>query len=125
MNMWGIILIVVIVFGITMIGFGFLFERHSPKKINFIFGYRSLRSMKNQETWEYGNKLSGLLLSRLGIALFICSIAALIFVHGSSDTAIRNVGIVIVVVHALLIVISALATELALHKHFDKNGNRL
>jgi len=53
MTMWGIILLVVIVFGITMIGFGFLFERHSPKKINFVFGYRSFRSMKNQETWDY------------------------------------------------------------------------
>ena len=123
--MWNIILVVVIVFGITMIGFGFLFEKHTPKKINFILGYRSFRSMKNQETWEYGNKLSGLLLSRLGIALFICSTAALIFVHGSSDIVIRNVGIAIIVVHALLIVISALATELSLHKHFDKDGNRL
>ena len=124
MGMWGIILVVVIVFGITMIGFGFLFERHSPKKVNFVFGYRSFRSMKNQETWDYGNKLNGLLLSRLGIVLFICSIAALIFAHGSSDTAIRNVGIVIVVVHAVLVVSSALATELALHRHFDNDGNR-
>ena len=125
MNMWGIILVVVIVFGITMIGCGFLFEKHTPKRINFILGYRSFRSMKSKEAWEYGNKLSGLLLSRLGIALFICSIAALIFVHGNSDIMIRNVGIAIIVVHALLIIISALATELALHKHFDKNGNRL
>jgi len=123
MNIWGIILIVVIVFGVTMVGFGFLFERHSPKKINFVLGYRSFRSMKNQETWDYGNKLSGLLLSRFGIILFIISTAALIFVHGSSETIIRNVGIAIIVLHAVIIVSCALATELSLHRHFDKDGN--
>jgi uncharacterized membrane protein len=121
--MWGIIFAVVCVFAATMIGFGFLFEKHAPKKRNFILGYRSFRSMSSQEAWDYGNKLSGLLLSRLGIALFVCSVAALIIVHGSSTTTTRTVGIVIVVVHALVVIFSALATELELHKRFDKDGN--
>ena len=41
-----------------MIGFGKYFMKGGPKQINGVFGYRTPRSMKNQETWSGGLHIS-------------------------------------------------------------------
>ena len=35
-----------------MVGIGARFLKHPPKTINALYGYRTARSMKNQETWN-------------------------------------------------------------------------
>ncbi|AIY79020.1 SdpI family protein [Clostridium cagae] len=40
----------IIILGIIFIIIGFIFKAFPPKKINSIFGYRTLLSMKNQDT---------------------------------------------------------------------------
>ncbi|MDH3711262.1 MAG: SdpI family protein [Cyclobacteriaceae bacterium] len=46
---------------------GLLFYTFPPKKINLIYGYRTRRSMRNQETWEAANRYSSLLMILAGI----------------------------------------------------------
>lgn len=38
---------------------GLVLYIYPPKKINGIYGYRTTRSMKNQENWDYAQKLGG------------------------------------------------------------------
>jgi uncharacterized membrane protein len=38
-----------------MIGFPLYFLKRPPKKINSTYGYRTPRSMKNQELWDLAN----------------------------------------------------------------------
>ncbi len=38
---------------LTMLIIGFLFSQHAPKTINPVWGYRTTRSMKNKDTWEW------------------------------------------------------------------------
>ncbi len=40
----------IIILGIIFIIIGFIFKAFPPKKINSILGYRTLLSMKNQDT---------------------------------------------------------------------------
>ena len=35
-----------------------VFKLFPPKKINYLYGYRTKRSMKNQETWDEANRYS-------------------------------------------------------------------
>ncbi len=35
---------------------GALMKKRSPKKITVLYGYRTERSMKNEDTWQFSNK---------------------------------------------------------------------
>jgi len=124
MGIWGIILLVVLVMSATMIGFGLYFSLAGPKKINFVFGYRSPMSMKNLETWRFGNVYAGRYMWITGIILLIGSLATLFAVMSSDDTVIRTAGIIIIIVHAVMIFGTIISTEIALRRVFDRHGNR-
>ena len=123
MGMWGIILLVVCVMYATMIGFGLFFYLAGPKKINFVFGYRSPMSMKNLNTWKFGNIYAGRCMWSTGAVLLVGSLVTLFVVMNSSETVIRNAGIVIIIAHAVMIFGSVISTEIALRKRFDHHGN--
>jgi hypothetical protein len=59
-----------------------------------------------------------------GIILLIGSLAALFAVMNSDATVIRNVGIVIIIAHALMVFGTIILSEIALRKNFDSEGNR-
>ena len=123
MGLWGIILLVVCVMSATMIGFGLYFYLAGPKKINFVFGYRTPMSMKNLDTWKFGNAYAGRCMWSTGAVLLIGSLAALFAIMNSDVTVIRTVGIIIIIAHAVMIFGSVISTEIALRKRFDHNGN--
>jgi uncharacterized membrane protein len=50
---------------------GLLWRRFPPKKINYFYGYRTRRSMANQEIWDYANALGAKMLLYLGLILFL------------------------------------------------------
>ena len=123
MGLWGTILLVVCVMSVTMIGFGLYFSLAGPKKINYVFGYRTPMSMKNLDTWRFGNVYAGRYMWRTGVILLVGSLAALFAVMTSGDTVIRTVGIIIIIVHAVMIFGTVILTEIALHRRFDRQGN--
>jgi len=124
MGMWGTILVVVLIMSATMIGFGFYFSVAGPKKINFIFGYRTPMSMKNLDTWRFGNIYAGKYMWRTGCVLLIGSLAALLAIMNSAETTVRTVGIIIIIAHAVMIFGTIILTETALRRNFDRHGNR-
>lgn len=48
-----------------------------PRKINHLYGYRTPRSMRNQEIWDFAQHQSARLMMRSGLILFLAGIAAL------------------------------------------------
>lgn len=48
-----------LVLSATMIGFGRLFQKNPPQEINSLYGYRTARSMKNRETWDFAHHYIG------------------------------------------------------------------
>ena len=43
----------------VMLYFGWRFLNRPPQKINALHGYRTSRSMKNQQTWDYAHQVCG------------------------------------------------------------------
>lgn len=60
--------------GPLMLLFASLFFFFPPKKVNYLYGYRTFRSMKSQEAWNFANRFSAKYL--LGVSLITCLMQA-------------------------------------------------
>jgi uncharacterized membrane protein len=107
-----------LIFGLVTLGFGIIPKIVRPKKINSWYGYRTTLSMKNQETWDEGNKYSTnqyiiagvilLILGKIGFALF------------------QSKGYLVPLVAFIpVLMLTVFTTEKHLKKVFDSNGIRI
>ena len=109
---------------LVMLIFGAVFIRRAPKKINYFFGYRTERSMKNKDTWEFAHKYIGKIWLVVGAILLVLSLAVMLFLYGASEAVISLIGTVLTFLQLVGIIVPVFPTERALSKGFDNNGNR-
>ena len=111
---------------ITMISFGHSFEKKPPKiaRSKFAFGYRTVMSMRNEETWEYAHRFFGKLWFRFGIVVGLISIIVLFFFIGKDKDTIGFAGMIICYVQLAAMLLPVIPTEISLRRRFDKYGNR-
>lgn len=124
MGFWIFMLAIGLLIPAIMIVFGKLFERSAPKKINFIFGYRTDMSMKNKDTWEFAHNHIGKLWFRLGLLLVPVTVIPMLFVIGGSEGIVATVGLIVNFVNLIALVVPIFFTEKELNRVFDKDGNR-
>lgn len=94
-----------------------VFRQFPPKKINNFYGYRTSRSMKNEDIWEEANRYSSNLLVLLMVGVVIFQAFAIMLF--SETVAIMSSTVVLVLAVILLIPL----TEMHLNKYYDKDGN--
>ena len=58
---------------------GFAFWMYPPKQINEFYGYRTTRSRKSQEAWDFAQRYSAKLMTIFGLAALIVAAAAHLF----------------------------------------------
>lgn len=120
---WFMLICNVLVPLITIIA-GWFMWKHTPKKINNVIGYRTNRSMKNEDTWKFAHHFCGKLWWIMGWIIFGMSVIVLIpFFNFTYDT----IGIVVVIcvaVQSVILVTSIIPTEIALKKTFFDDGSR-
>lgn len=121
---WIFMLIMVLLIPATMILFGKRFMDSPPKNISSLFGYRTSRSMKNQDTWEYAHRCFGKLWLWFGIVLLPISIAAMLFSFGKSVDYTAWYGLAVVIIQLIPMAIPMFTTEFKLKQAFDENGRR-
>ena len=56
MGFWIYMFFMVLTIPAIMIIFGRIFMKKAPEKINWVFGYRTRRSMMNKDTWAFAHK---------------------------------------------------------------------
>lgn len=102
---------------------GFAIYKHTPKKINYLYGYRTSMSCKNEDTWIFANKYCGRIYFYTGIITAILSPIFAFIYHISHNNAI----ILVIFCNAPIIslFVPIFFTEKALRKHFDKKGNKI
>ncbi len=110
---------------VMMIVAGWMMWKHPPKRINSWYGYRTERSMKNEDTWKFAHDYCGRLWWKLGWILLIPSAIPLLFVLDSSEDAVGVVSVTVLVVQSVVMIAAILPTESALKNTFDKNGTKL
>lgn len=122
---WIFMLFMDLLIPLLMVGLGKLFIKHPPKRINGIYGYRTKRSMKTQETWEFAHRYFGNLWFRLGLVLIPLSVLPLIFVYGKDIELIGIVGAAVTLFEIVPMILPVFSTERALKENFDEYGKPL
>lgn len=92
------------------------------KTINSIVGYRTRRSMKNQQTWDYAHRECGLLWRRWGSTMLVLTVIAMLLFMGEDTDHIGVVGSVITVLQMIPLFLSIAIVEKKLREKFDENG---
>lgn len=124
MGSWILMLLSSLIIPFVMIVFGGYFSKKAPKDINYIFGYRTSRSMKNKDTWEFAHKYCGKLWVYYGIALAVIVIIVMLIFIGKSKDEIGDIVTFICLFQLIPLITTIIQTELALKKNFDENGNK-
>lgn len=100
---WWFMLCCDILVPIIMIIAGRMMWKHPPEKINGIIGYRTTRSMKNIDTWNFAHAYSGRLWWKIGWIILLPSIIVHIPVYGETDTVIGIVGVILMTVQTIVL----------------------
>ena len=124
MGFWIFMLAMGLLFPVVMILFGTMFMKSAPKKINYIFGYRTDMSMKNRDTWEFAHKYIGRLWFRLGLLLIPITVIPMLFVIGKTENIVGAVGLIVGFINTIVLIVPIFFTEKALNRTFDKDGKR-
>ncbi len=123
MDFWIFMLAMDLLVPLSMILFGRLFLKNRQGNINAVFGYRTSMSMKNRQTWEFAHRHIGKLWFRIGLALLPVSVIPMLFVIGKDDGTVSGLGVVILMLQLIPMVLPIIATERALRRNFDQEGN--
>lgn len=124
MAFWIFMLVMDLLIPVTMMAFGRYFVKRAPKEINMIFGYRTSMSMKNRDTWEFAHHHVGKIWYITGLIFLVVTVIIFLCIISKPQDAIEKVGEIVCILQVVLLIASIIPTEVALHKTFDKNGNR-
>tara|TARA_B100001059_G_C17591382_1_gene454827 strand:- start:376 stop:738 length:363 start_codon:yes stop_codon:yes gene_type:complete len=106
--------------GPLILFFSFIFSKYQPKKISTIYGYRTTRSMSNNDIWEFANKVSAKYMIIASLATILFQLLGIIFNYTSEDFVLVSYSFLIISLG-----LSIWKTEIEINKFFDKEGNRL
>lgn len=124
MGFWIFMFVFDVLIPLTMIGLGMYFVRSGgPKEINWLMGYRTNRSMKNEETWRFAHRHCGRLWKIYGWIMLVCSAVIMLFFIGKDKDTVGAVGGTLSIVQIAVLLVPIFLTERALKKHFDADGN--
>lgn len=123
MGDWLAMIAVVLLFPCVMIIGGRHYIVNAPRVINHFAGYRTQRSMKNKETWDFAHNYVGKLLFKIGLVLLPISVLPMIFAKGRIEE-IGTLGAIISTIQIIPVLAAIVLTEKALKDNFDEEGKR-
>lgn len=101
------------IIGIIFLVVGIIMYLFPPKNINSFYGYRTSKSMKNQETWTFAQKYSSVKMIQSSIFLLLISCLGFFITFQSTTQNIIGFGAL-----AIVIVFMFFTTEKAMKTKF-------
>lgn len=124
MLFWWFMLISDLLIPAIMLIAGAIMKNHCPKQINGLVGYRTSRSMKNMDTWQFAHNYCGRLWQKVGIIMLVPSLLVHIPFYHSDENAIGLLSAILMTVQCMVLIASVFPTESALKKTFFDDGTR-
>ncbi|MDO5410522.1 MAG: SdpI family protein [Lachnospiraceae bacterium] len=124
MGFWVFMMCFALLIPVSMICLGRYFTGKAPAKINYVFGYRTSRSMKNEDTWKFAHQYFGRLWHKGGLFLLVVTVLAMLPVYGKSIDFVGGYASVLCILQMVVMMFPIFLTESALKKNFDQEGNR-
>ncbi|HAX14855.1 MAG TPA: hypothetical protein DIV44_14900 [Leeuwenhoekiella sp.] len=103
--------------GLVFVVVGVLMYRFPPKKINHFYGYRTSKSMKSQDRWDFAQKFSSVKMIKAGVALLILAVLGA-FVNLDFNPKIQMFLTLLLIIGSVIYLL--LGTEKALDKRFKE-----
>lgn len=122
--MWWINVATNLIVPIMMILLGAYFMKAKLPEINPLFGYRTARSMKTIETWQFSNRLMGKYWYYLGWVLLGIVIISALWLQGFDDNTIGSYSLIVLFVELVVMIIPIGFIEKELKKNFDEDGHQ-
>ena len=113
-----------LVMPLAMLGMGRLFMKSAPKKINHFFGYRTARSMKNGDTWEFAHRHFGRNAYLTGRVVLALTALVMVLLWGQDSNTVGLIGGIFCLVQCVPLLVIIYPTEEALERTFDQEGRR-
>ena len=110
---------------LIMVGIGLVFLKDPPNSINSSYGYRTKRSMINQETWIFAHHYCGKLWLVCGLVSIPFSLAPMLLVIDKGDEVVSMTGLIVLGIQVIILLATIIPTENALKKNFDEFGRPL
>lgn len=101
--------------GSALLLLGLIFKTWPPKKINWLYGYRTKASMRDLDTWREGNRYSTKLIIQIGLLMFVLGVACFYLFHFLLGLLLL-IGLMLV-----LLIVSLLLTERHLKRKFYRD----
>ena len=124
MGIWFMMLGFNLLIPAIMLGSGKLFSKNSPKDINWIIGYRTTMSMKNEDTWAFAHKVAGAFWWKWGWVALVITVVGMLLLLGRSVELVSTAGCILMFAQLIPVIAVIPHTERALRNAFDKDGNR-
>ena len=124
MGIWFMMLGFNLLIPAIMLGAGKLFLKKAPKDINWIFGYRTTMSMKNEDTWAFAHNVDGAFLWKWGWVALVITVVGMLLLFGRSVELVSTAGCILMFAQMIPLIAVIPHTEKALHNTFDKDGTR-
>ena len=122
---WVSLLLVNLLIPAVMIGCGLLFMKKPPKKVNGWYGYRTSRSMKNQDTWDFAQRYMGKVWWKWGWIMLPPVVLAQALTLLCPDVNSMSIWALVLMAAELVVLMAAISpVEQALKQNFDENGRR-
>ena len=109
---------------LIMLIFGIVLTVKPPKSVNGIYGYRTARSQKSQEAWDYAQRLTGKWWTWTGAALLLVTITAITISYFLFYEQFENVSATATTLNVALLILTIIPVEYSLKKNFDETGNK-
>ncbi len=119
MNVQQPLFLIPMISGVTFIVAGLILKKFPPRNINSLYGYRTGRSMKSQQAWDFAQLYSASEAQRIGLGLALASVGGL-FIQPHEGVSIGiAVGLVLCATALLLI-----RVERAIKRNVTDGGKR-
>lgn len=109
---------------LVMLYFGRRFQRHPPGNINSFYGYRTTRSMKNQQTWDFAHRICGKIWFGVGAVMLPLSLLAMLPALGQNIETVGWWCMAVGTVQVIVLVGTIAPVERALKQNFDQFGRK-
>jgi uncharacterized membrane protein len=102
--------------GIVFLLLGMILYFFPPKKINFLYGYKTNNSMKSQQNWDFAQRFSSIKMMQCGIASILIYFTEKLFNLDNSAKTILDFSVLLACIFYIIFF-----TEKALKSKFPSN----
>ena len=122
---WWFIFFIDLLVPVAMLIGGYFLVYHPPKHIQKGYGYRTSRSMTNEETWKFANRRCGQIWMKSGAYMLAASVIVQLPFFGRGDGIVGAMSCVLTAAQCIVMLSTIYFVERDLKRTFDKDGNRI